>query len=132
MVYNNEYKTPRERVNDDLRAMTENDMAVFDFISSNPLAKQENHGCCKTNEYQTTRYNKEENTRMRGRGSFTNNVCSCPSLAMIYSPDQDFDDLFDIDLALAHGSLFKGLVFPLEASSCACASPHMKNGGYKR
>lgn len=41
-------------------------------------------------------------------------------LGMVYAQMQDFSDLLPEDTALYHGSLFKNLIFPFEASSCAC------------
>lgn len=34
------------------------------------------------------------------------------ALAMVYSPDHKFDDMYDIDTALERGTLFKGLDKP--------------------
>lgn len=50
-------------------------------------------------------------------------------LGMVYAQMQDFSDLLPEDTALYHGSLFNGLIFPFEASSCACKKA---NGGNYR
>ena len=39
-------------------------------------------------------------------------------LAMVYSPMQQWRDLFDPETALAHGTLFKELVFPWYPTGC--------------
>lgn len=38
-----------------------------------------------------------------------------PSLAMVYSPHQDFRDLYEPADALAHGTLYRELFKPFEA-----------------
>ena len=35
-------------------------------------------------------------------------------LAMVYSPEQAFDDLYEPDDGLAHGTVFRALNFPFE------------------
>ncbi len=38
-------------------------------------------------------------------------------LAMVYSPIQDFDGLFDKETALSKGTMFEGLDLPFEGDS---------------
>jgi len=37
-----------------------------------------------------------------------------PALAMVYAPKQCWRDLFELEAALRHGTLFRELLFPLE------------------
>ncbi len=53
-------------------------------------------------------------------------------LAMVYSPCQSFGGLYDLDTALAHGTLFAELDLPLEvgyATGCGCAKKETKGRG---
>ena len=45
-------------------------------------------------------------------------VCA-PSLAMVYCPKQAFDDLYDVETALARGTLFGSLDLPFEGRGIA-------------
>ena len=50
-------------------------------------------------------------------------VCRTPvypgvSLAMVYSPCQAFDDLYEVDIALLHGTIFKELDKPFYPAPC--------------
>ena len=41
-------------------------------------------------------------------------VCKMPSLAMVYSPLQDWKGILEPDVGLSHGSIFTDLIKPLE------------------
>ena len=43
-----------------------------------------------------------------------------PALAMVYSPAQEFDDLYEADEALCHGTLFRELDMPFYGARKRC------------
>ena len=51
-------------------------------------------------------------------GSVSEDGCptqvQAPALAMVYAPKQCWRDLFELEAALQHGTLFRELLFPLE------------------
>ena len=53
----------------------------------------------------------QEETERRDQPDFG---CNMPSLAMVYSPYQNWDGLLSPDEGLAAGSLFRALIKPLE------------------
>lgn len=42
-----------------------------------------------------------------------------PALAMVYSPAQEFDDLYDYDTALSRGTVFMSLDKPFMGGRCS-------------
>ena len=125
---NNEYKTPKERVSDEFRKAVDNDRTVFAVFSENsdtdffPHGKSTRAGCSMCNRTH----------KKHGRGSFPREVCDMPSLAMVYSPCQEFENIYDTESALERGTLFFDLEFTFEAAFCgSCMNPG-RNGGQKR
>ena len=57
----------------------------------------------------------QENACISGKGV---PVLQGLSLAMVYSPNQDWDGILEPEEALAKGTLFSGLVFPWYPSRC--------------
>lgn len=99
-----DYKTPKERIGDDFRKSLDASSSVFSQSKSNA------HNGCDIQRSRCTR---------SGRGTFPENVQKEPSLAMIYSPCQAFEDIYDVCTALNSGTLFASLEFPFEAARCA-------------
>lgn len=66
-----------------------------------------------------------------------NNTGACkmskdmPSLAMVYAPEQCWQNLLDPAVGLAHGSLFADLVLPFEGCDNRIGerNPHKRGGG---
>ncbi len=98
-----DYKTPKERIDADFRKKLEGSATVFSptNISSDCAYSSSAKGQTET-----------------GRSTFPENIQKGPSLAMIYSPSQAFEGLFDPCTALKNGTLFAGLEFPFGAASC--------------
>ncbi len=49
-----------------------------------------------------------------GGGSMGGGCSAMPSLAMVYSPEQTWRDIYEPDEALRRGTLFSELYFPLD------------------
>ena len=127
-MINNEYKTPRERVSDEFRRAVENDRAVFAEFSGNQ--DEDFYRSVKPARAGGGMYKRA--CEKHGRGSFPREVCDMPSLAMVYSPCQEFENIYDTETALDRGTLFFDLEFPFEAAFCgSCINP-VRNGGQKR
>ncbi len=99
-----DYKTPKERIGDDFRKSLDDSTPVFS------QSKNTVHNACDMQKSRCARC---------GRGTFPENVQKEPSLAMIYSPCQAFEDINDTCTALNSGTLFASLEFPFEAARCA-------------
>ncbi len=118
MYFNNEYKTPKDRISDSLRErLLEEEMdssEVMNYITH--LNNGEKNDCtCKdtaNRSYKTTR-------------------SELHPLAMIYSAQQGFDALYCDDEALQKGSLFSSLYFPFEANCCG-GTMMFGNGGCRK
>lgn len=103
MTRNNDYRTPKDRISSELRELLEKEdprpVGSF-YVQRNA---KEACSCNKRGmERQQERFCKEERF----------------PLAMIYSPKQEFENLFEPEAALEHGSLFCDLVFPFKAYCC--------------
>lgn len=116
MYFENEYKTPKDRISDSFRdkLFEENNDAseVLSYITQN---RYEEKPGCKCND--TARSN--------------NGANHSRPLAMVYSPRHSFDSLYCDDEALQKGSLFSDLYFPFEAYCCGGFKPY-GNGGCLR
>ena len=127
-MINNEYKTPRERVSDEFRRAIDNDRTVFAVFSGNSNKDYSPHG--KSDRAGGGMY--KRTCEIHGRGSFPREVCDMPSLAMVYSPCQEFENIYDTETALERGTLFFDLEFPFEAAFCGSCMTPGRNGGQKR
>lgn len=122
-----DYKTPRERISQDFRKTLEDDSVLSTFqniADMNGSPKRSKNNFCKDNN------NQKENTY--GKGTFPPNVARNPSLAMIYSPCQSFENLYDPSTALSRGTLFYDLEFPFEAAACCICKKFGNTGGGER
>ena len=45
-------------------------------------------------------------------------ACAYPSLAMLYSPWQEWETVYDLQTALCHGTIFPGLDKPFLKGAC--------------
>lgn len=96
--------------------------------------RERQNGCSEMNE----RQNRsgcgcgEARERQNGCGeSRERRECGCEScsrggslegypLAMVYSPDHDWEDMFEEEEALEHGTLFRRLELPFYPGKCGC------------
>lgn len=112
MNSSNENYTPRERVDDALlaRLLRENEPPV----AVPTQARAQNCGCTRRTEKPS---------------STARTVCPpavrqdrCPafgrSLAMVYSPVQEFEELYDAEQGLHRGTIFRQLDLPLTVGRC--------------
>ncbi len=110
MIQQNDYKTPRDRISDDflekLLAEDETDMRGVCAIRHDVVRTEQRVGC------------------KNDKGSYTRGN-TYPSLAMVYSPFQEFENLYEPEEALSKGTLFADLYLPFESYCCggntACA-----------
>lgn len=98
MYFNNDYKTPKDRISDELRKKLLNE-----------------------------EYNYSETINIFSDKNLKDSMSNA-SLAMIYAKTQTFDDLYDDSEALSKGTLFSSLYFPFEAYCCGRKMPLTKGG----
>ena len=112
MNRNNENFTPRERVDANLlaRLLQENEPPT----AIPTAARLQPQNCpCRTEETEKMPRpscplpTQKENCPARGR-----------SLAMLYSPRQSFEELYDAEQGLARGTIFRQLDLPLTTGKC--------------
>lgn len=137
---NRKYRgTPREMVDDETltQLLEESEMpsAQYSRISST----QNTTSCGCRNRYQSNRPSPYQMTRQvqqppKNDNTGSNYDCGCEDretcevnsclngkhLAMAYFPDQSFDEMFDVDEALSHGTLFKKLELPFYPACESC------------
>lgn len=104
MIQQNDYRTPRDRISGEFlqRILAEDEREDYGTFTRTPV-----------------------NTVSRGagsgdrgdKGSYTRGN-TYPSLAMVYSPFQEFENLYEPEEALTRGSLFVDLDLPFEAYTC--------------
>ncbi len=116
----NDYKTPRDRVSGSfleqlLREESEND-ARPTFLGMNDYKT----GCTRSTETRGCKCNRSEVTRGTTAGCNVKNGNRNigPSLAMVYSPFQEFTNMYCEEEALSKGTLFEDLYLPFEAYCC--------------
>lgn len=88
---------------------------------------QSSHGCsrCGMSEAGAYKARSERRNSCGCSDNSTNNDCSLPTLgadtplAAVYAPDHAFDDIYEIDEAIEHGTLFVGLYKPFMGKSIA-------------
>ncbi|MBR6916828.1 MAG: spore coat associated protein CotJA [Clostridia bacterium] len=84
----NQYSTPRERIDRDFRSRIDSGAFISSALMTN-VAKRDDAW-----------------------------VESDAPMAMIYSPEAAFSDIYEEEEALSKGTLFSDLCFPFERSSC--------------
>lgn len=103
MIQQNDYRTPRERITGELleRVMEDETESYGSFVRTG-----------------TNNASRSTDGQVRsGKGSYTRGN-TYPSLAMVYSPFQEFENLYEPEEALTRGSLFVDLDLPFEAYCC--------------
>lgn len=139
MENRNQYNSPRDRIDDALliRLLSEDEpmqdcSCAGERRGNNTCGRlnNRNSGCFNPRERQNppcgcgASRQSRENVRHEECGcgevpaSCSNNRLPGFPLAMVYMPDQDWEDLFDEEEAMLHGSLFRGLVFPFYPGKC--------------
>lgn len=103
MMQQNDYRTPRDRISGEfLQRIMEEETVDYETYMRTPT-----HTGARTADGQN-----------RGaKGSYTRGN-TYPSLAMVYSPFQEFENLYEPEEALTRGSLFVDLDLPFEAYTC--------------
>lgn len=130
MTQNNDYKTPRDRIGRDFREK------LFEMDEDNCCARfSESDKCrqvsaCEYGAVDLCGNNRRTSFSRSKRNVFFSEGSELP-LAMIYSPDDSFDNLYEQDEALEKGTLFADLFFPFEAYGCGAKRP-LQNGGMKK
>ena len=133
MKVKNENFTPRERINREMldRMLAEEarrdacEMTPPSPIASYPCAAAV-HVCpkCGKNTPVQMREKADCAADRRIAADTPSGICRTPvypgvSLAMVYSPCQAFDDLYDVEAALSHGTIFKELDKPFYPTPCS-------------
>jgi len=137
LEYHNCNRTPIDRIDETLMK----ELRELDNADTHGCSSENNHSICRN--LQTNRCN-VINKRYDQNGNFINRcnsgrevnqeyhskVCSDKnnnpsmpcldgvSLAMLYAPYQEFDDLYDFEEGFCHGTIFKSLNFPFYMASC--------------
>ena len=106
--------TPRERVNDDLlaRLLRENEPQTAVPVQARPQAgpcPRRTDNLCDPTRYSRPERASDGNSRCPARGR---------SLAMVYSPVQEFEELYDAEEGLCRGTIFRQLDLPLMVGKC--------------
>ncbi len=132
MKVKNENYTPRERINREMLDRMLADEARRDACEMNPPSPIASYPCaapvnacssCGRNTPSQTRAKADCIPGRRDTADTPAGVCRTPvypgvSLAMVYSPCQAFDDLYDVEAALSHGTIFKELDKPFYPTPC--------------
>lgn len=115
MYYNNEYKTPKDRISDSFREKLLNEepdsSEVMNYITRFGNGEKADCTC-----------------RSTANSSYKAARSELHPLAMVYSAQQSFDGLYCDDEAMQKGTLFSSLYFPFEAYCCG-GSVQFRNGG---
>ena len=141
MENRNQYNSPRDRIDESLliRLLSEEEpmqdcSCAGERHRNNPCGRQQTNrssGCENDRSRQMpscgcgdTRQSQENGGNGCGCGpGIPNAPCSRNKLpgfplAMVYMPDQEWEELFDEEEAIIHGTLFRGLVFPFYPGKC--------------
>lgn len=136
MDYHNCNKTPLDRIDEvllkELHDLEYNNGSDFtcnqksegQCIKNNNIINKRNFRCGNCTKYEN--YSCKNSTadfpdsvsKCCEKRKFTNFKLNGVPLAMLYSPYQGFEDLYDIDEAFNNGTLFKNLDLPFYMSSC--------------
>jgi len=105
----NENFTPRERVDAEFleKLLRENDSE--EMLPASAAPQMRTCDSCASRRTAPRRTPAPRNN---------NAPCSAPSLAMVYSPKQEFTDLFEPEEGLWRGTIFMQLDKPLNAGCC--------------
>ena len=131
MEYYNGNRTPLERIDDSFLAeLLERDGIPCRNRNISHDRPGSNCGCNNADidfrserqeQAHSCRCNEEHTCEQPERDFFKLPHLSGYPLAMVYSPFQEFEDIYDCDVALTRGTIFKKLDFPFYGSSCDCA-----------
>lgn len=100
-------RTPRDRITDDFLRRIEAEES-----SRHEEDEVKHHRPVSATLPEYLRYERDESEKRPRR-----------HLAMVYSPEQMFGDLYDTDEAFVHGTIFRDLDFPFYPTKCK------ENGG---
>lgn len=95
MDYRNDCRTPRDRIDSDMR-------------------RRVTCGCTAGGRSDVM----SGNTVRRTQNARDNGGCNMPSLAMVYSPYQKFTDLYEVSEALDAGTIFRQLDLRFYGEKC--------------
>ncbi len=137
MEYNNDNRTPLDRLTDDFLSELLDDN--FDDHGENVFYPGNVRRAQKRNKNSREYYrpvNSEVQTENGGCDCHDSvSECGCGScesfksphlhgvpLAMVYSPHQEWENIYDAEVGLERGTIFKCLDFPFMNAACDCAS----------
>jgi len=114
MNMKNDYRTPRERVDEDLlrRLLLEDGADDGEARPTAAIPVGRTEGCCGAREKTC-----EKEVR---RKSY---ICADVPLAMVYSPYQTFSALYDPEDGLSRGTVFAELEKPFYPTPCGAFAP---------
>lgn len=133
MEYRNNSRSPRDMVDDEMLARLLGDESTIGQYGR--TSRSQRTGTCGCRNRSTSeRPTPYRMTRQEQNGSDNSDSCCCEDnemcevstclsgrhLAMAYHPDHEFDGMFDVDEALSHGTLFRGLEFPFYPACESC------------
>lgn len=143
MDYRKNCHTPRDMVDDGMlaRLLEESEMSMGQYGKSSARSAQSSCGCRNRNPHQrpmpymTTQRQQMRNDMREARQEMENDrehecmkeemceVCTCLSgkhLAMAYHPDHEWSDMYEVEDALSHGTMFRGLDLPFYPACESC------------
>lgn len=141
MDYRKNSHTPRDMVDDEMLMRLLDEPEPFMGQYGRTQNRHQSNSCGCRNRNRSTRPTPYRMSRQEdippqyeNMGSCSHKECSCDdkescmvnsclngySLAMAYCPDQEFDNLFEVDEALSHGTLFRELEFPFYPACESC------------
>ena len=114
MYSENEKQYSRRRSNDEFLRRIQGEEFLSRLNGSNDIPTIARTDIPQTDERPMS------NCRGENLGAGSSSVCSMPSLAMVYSPIQEWSDLLSPEEGLARGSIFVDLIKPLEVGGANC------------
>lgn len=139
MDYRKNNYTPRDRVDDEMlaRLLGDEEESVGHYGKTSRNQRSNSCGCRNRNSNERPtpyRMARQEQIEQDHDKDSDNDGCCCEDnemcevstclsgkhLAMAYHPDHEFDNMFEVDDALSHGTLFKGLEFPFYPACESC------------
>ena len=127
MEYRKNYITPRERIDDDmlLRIMNEEEVSGCAYGEYGKTARRQTKVGCSCAVPHTPIMPRQENNVGGGNDSENcheacakKNCLSGYPLAMSYTPDQEWQNLYCDDDAMSHGTIFTELYKPFYHGCC--------------
>lgn len=134
MEYNNDNRTPLDRIDEDfLDELFDSDFERFSGMPSDP------HSSVRRGVYRVVNSEVRDETNngsaCENCGCADSSPCGCGDcrdfkvphlkgvpLSMVYSPYQEWENIYDPETALKRGTIFKCLDFPFMHAGCDCRS----------